>query len=135
MTRDCRRQYVSIKWSDRFIGTQKQHAWEVVKWTSKTGEEYQLESLYVSSMWGLRLRTEVVGLTVRISELTPYDVWYYSDILQPSRKGVYIDFDKELGRSENFLPCIVKTKDIEITHQSDRIEIEIELKNYGTDTD
>lgn len=135
LTRDCRRQYVSIKWSDRFIGAQKQHAWEVVKWTSKTGEEYQLESLYVSSMWGLRLRTEVVGLTVRISELTPYDVWYYSDILQPSRKGVYIDFDKELGRSENFLPCIVKTKDIEITHQSDRIEIEIELKNYGTDTD
>lgn len=134
LTRDCRRQYVSIRWSDRFTGAQKQHAWEVVKWTSETGEEYQPESLYTPSMWRLQLRTEVVRLTVRISELTPYDVWYYSDILQPSEKGVFIDFNKELGmRSENLLPCIVRTKDIEITHQSDRIEIEIELKDYGTD--
>lgn len=131
LTRDCRKQYVSIRWTDRFLGNRKQHAWEVVKWTSETGEEYQPESLLTPSIWRLQPRAEVVRLTVRISELTPYDVWYYSDILQSP--GVLIDFSRELGRSENFLPCIVKTKNIEITHQSDRIEIEIELKNYGTD--
>jgi len=73
----CGVRYWRADWVSR-VGHTKSHYWEVVKVTESTSKTQEIEPL--NNEWDVR-KNRLVSVTLRLTGLNAYDVWYYSDII------------------------------------------------------
>lgn len=83
----CGVRYWRVEWTSR-IGHTKRHYWEVVKVTESTSKTQEIETL--NNEWDVR-KNRLVSVTLRLTGLTAYDVWYYSDIITSNNVDVVND--------------------------------------------
>lgn len=81
----CGVEYSRVRWLS-FTGVTREAWWEVVKHTTETSETLALSVL--GTGYDER-KGRVDGLTLRLTDLNAYDLWYYSDIITSARVEIY----------------------------------------------
>lgn len=121
--RMCGVQYAYVRWVS-FSGITRVHIFEVTKPKIESADSYTLmpvDNEYVE------VKGRVDGMTLRLNDLCPYDLWYYSDVITSSKVEVSLD-----GRTYNQVQ--VTTKNITLpdgdTKQNGKLEIAINWKRY-----
>lgn len=84
---ECGKRYALVEW-ESFTGATRRHVFEVVKQTSETSETISLENIL--NEW-TEIKGRADGFTLRLEDLTRYDLWYYSDLITSSNVRVSID--------------------------------------------
>ena len=121
----CGRRYAAVEWISR-AGVTKRHTWEIVKVSDNVigSTEYQ-------SALGYDVRKgQEVGLTLRMSGLTRYDYWYYSDIITSNDVRVAVsERDADFGDETrvNVVTKKVVQPDASGTYT---LDVEIKYKRY-----
>lgn len=121
----CGRRYAAVEWISR-AGVTKRHTWEIVKVSDSVSgsTEYQ-------SALGYDVRKgQEVGLTLRMSGLTRYDYWYYSDIITSNDVRVAVsERDADFGDETrvNVVTKKVVQPDASGTYT---LDVEINYKRY-----
>ena len=126
--RQCETRYAEVEWSSR-TNNSKFHVFEVHGQTSNRNEDIELVPEFGKSN---RLypyaqkRSEAVACSLRIKEVTAYDIWYYSDILTSDTVFVHIEGVEYAAR--------IETKSVNIPEgDADRsdFEIDVNLTRYA----
>lgn len=121
--RICGVQYAYVRWLS-FSGITRVHMFEVTKPKTESADSYMLmpiDNEYVE------VKGRVDGMTLRLNDLCPYDLWYYSDVITSSKVEVSLD-------GENYNQVQVTTKNITLpdgeTKINGKLEIAINWKRY-----
>lgn len=91
---ECEVTYALVRWVS-FTGGTKQHVFELVKPKTSVADAYSLEPIdneYVE------IKGRVDGFTLKLDNLSPYDMWYYSDVLTSSKVEVSLDHGATFDR-------------------------------------
>lgn len=99
---ECEVTYALVRWVS-FTGHTRQHVFELVKPKTSVADAYSLEAIdneYVE------IKGRMDGFTLKLDNLSPYDMWYYSDVLTSSKVEVSVD------RGATFNRVQVTNKDI-----------------------
>lgn len=76
-----------VEWQS-FSGATRRHVFYIVKQTNETEETISLENVQNEYT---ELKGETDGFSLRLEDLTRYDLWYYSDMITSSNVRVSID--------------------------------------------
>ena len=76
-----------VEWQS-FIGATRRHVFYIVKQTNETEETISLENVQNEYT---EIKGETDGFSLRLEDLTRYDLWYYSDMITSSNVRVSID--------------------------------------------
>lgn len=122
----CNRQYALVQWQSRF-GNTKRATWEVAEVKHSATDVVELVNIYGG--WKSRKGSEV-SVILRLRDLTPYDYWYYSDIITSNDVRVALnEIDKDLDDSTI---VDVVTKSATIPNSGVKtLEVEIKYRKYG----
>lgn len=122
----CNRQYALVQWQSRF-GNIKRATWEVADVKHSATDVVELVNIYGG--WKSRKGIEV-SVVLRLRDLTPYDYWYYSDIITSNDVRVALnEIDKDLDDSTI---VDVVTKSATIPNSGTKtLEVEIKYRKYG----
>lgn len=122
----CNRQYALVQWQSRF-GNTKRATWEVAEVKHSANDVVELVNIYGG--WKSRKSSEV-SVVLRLRDLTPYDYWYYSDIITSNDVRVALnEIDKDLDDSTI---VDVVTKSATIPNSGTKtLEVEIKYRKYG----
>lgn len=122
----CNRQYALVQWQSRF-GNIKRATWEVAEVKHSATDIVDLVNVYGG--WKSRKSSEV-SVVLRLRDLTPYDYWYYSDIITSNDVRVALnEIDKDLDDSTI---VDVVTKSATIPNSGTKtLEVEIKYRKYG----
>jgi len=101
----CGVRYWRVMWISR-TGREKAHYWEVVKVTESTSKTQEIERL--DGEWDVR-KNRLVSVTLRLTGLDAYDVWYYSDIITSNK--VRITNENDITHQVNITTKKVTTPD------------------------
>lgn len=120
----CGVQYALVRWVS-FSGVERLHIFEVTKPKTETADNYMLmpnDNEYNE------VKGRVDGFTLRLTDLCPYDLWYYSDVITSSC------VDVSLNNGTTFDQVQVTTKNITLpdgdTKTSGKLEIAVNWKRY-----
>lgn len=121
----CGRQYALVKWQSRF-GKAKRATWEVAEVKNSATDIVELVNIYGG--WKSRKGSDV-SVVLRLRDLTPYDYWYYSDIITSNDVRVALnEIDKDLDDSTI---VDVVTKSATIPNSGTKtLEVEIKYRKY-----
>lgn len=121
----CNRQYALVKWQSRF-GNTKRATWEVAEVKHSATDVVELVSIYGG--WKSRKGSEV-SVVLRLRDLTPYDYWYYCDIITSNDVRVALnEIDKDLDDSTI---VDVVTKSATIPNSGVKtLEVELKYRKY-----
>lgn len=121
---ECEVTYALVRWVS-FTGGTKQHVFELVKPKTSVVDAYSLEPIddeYVE------IKGRVDGFTLKLDNLSPYDMWYYSDVLTSSKVEVSLDHGTTFDRVQ------VTNKDIALLTEGNMsngvLEFDINWKRY-----
>lgn len=90
--KDCI-QYIDIKWECLFKKDfYKKHKFELYEQTESVDVSQELYN-YKDSGLALTEKSRKKEITLRLDDLTTYDLWYYSDLLTSSNVFAYVDGD------------------------------------------
>lgn len=121
--RFCGVQYAYVRWQS-FTGVTRTHIFEVIKPTTAAADNYSL--MPVDNEY-IEVKGRVDSFTLRLKDLCPYDLWYYSDIITSS--NVEISFD-----GTTYDRVQITTKNITLpdgdTKQNGKLEIGVNWKRY-----
>ena len=84
---ECGRRYALVEWVS-YTGATRRHVFEIVGVTTETTEEVNVETL--TNEYDIR-KNRRDGFTLRLENLTAYDVWYYSDLITSSDVKISVD--------------------------------------------
>lgn len=121
----CGRHYAAVRWISS-TGLVKQHAFEVLDVAHKTS------GVEILNPYGVErsIKSQEVSLILRLKDLTPYDYWYYSDIITSDDVRVAIsEEDADFGYE-----TIVNVTSNSITIPNGgtkTLEVEIKFRSYG----
>lgn len=76
-----------VEWQS-FSGATRRHVFYIVKQTNETEETISLENVQNEYT---EIKGETDGFSLRLEDLTRYDLWYYSDMITSSNVRVSID--------------------------------------------
>lgn len=117
-------EYVTIRWAERFSGRYKTAVFLRTRNTYETQGAIELEN--IKNEYTVKKGFEQ-GFIASIDDLTPYDVWYYGDIVNSSDVQV-------LSESYEWVSVDVATKSVTIpdsdSGKPNNFEIEIKYKRY-----
>ena len=117
-------EYVTIRWAERFSGRYKTAVFVRTRNTYETQGAVELEN--IKNEYTVKKGFEQ-GFVASLDDLTPYDVWYYGDIVNSSDVQV-------LSKSYEWVSVDVATKSVTIpdsdTGKPNNFEIEIKYKRY-----
>lgn len=120
----CGVEYALVRWVS-FSGVQRVHIFEVVKPTTASADNYTL--MPVDNEYN-EVKGRVDGFTLRMTDLCPYDLWYYADVITSSKVEVSLDNGTTYNRVQ------VTTKNITLpdgdTKTSGKLEIAVNWKRY-----
>lgn len=123
----CGMQYAYVRWQS-FTGVTRLHLFEVSKPTMAADDSYNLipmDNEYVE------IKGRVDGMTLRLRDLSAYDLWYYADVITSSKVEISLD-------GTNYTQVQVTTKNISFpdgeTKTSGKLEIAINWKRYDAVT-
>lgn len=121
----CGRRYAAVRWVSS-TGLIKQHVFEVLDVAHKTS------GVDILNPYGVErsIKSQEVSLILRLKDLTPYDYWYYSDIITSDDVRVALsEEDADFGY-ETIVN--VKTKAVTIPNGGTKtLEFEITFRGYG----
>lgn len=121
--RMCGVQYAYLRWQS-FTGITRVHIFEVTKPKIESADSYML--MPVDNEYS-EIKGRVDGFTLRLNDLCPYDLWYYSDVITSSKVEVSLD-------GENYTQVKVTTKNYTLpdgdTKQNGKLEIAVNWKRY-----
>lgn len=121
---ECEATYALVRWVS-FTGHTKQHVFELVKPKTAVSDAYSLEPIDNEFV---EIKGRVDGFTLKLDNLSPYDMWYYSDVLTSSKVEVSLDHGETFDRVQ------VTNKDIEILNDGSMsngvIEFNVNWKRY-----
>ena len=90
--KDCI-QYIDIKWECLFQkDAYKKHKFELYEQTESVDVSQELYN-YKDGGLALTEKSRKKEITLRLDDLTTYDLWYYSDLLTSSNVFAYVDGD------------------------------------------
>ena len=118
----CDHAYAMVRWVS-LSGVTRCHAFEMLKETTESASNYSLlpvDNEYVT------IKGRKDGMTLRIEGLTPYDVWYYADVLTSSKVEVSLD-------GSTWVQVDVETKNVTIpegTSANNKFEFKVGYKRY-----
>ena len=118
----CDHAYAMVRWVS-LTGVTRCHTFEMVKETTESASAYSLlpvDNEYVT------IKGRKDGMTMRIEGLTPYDVWYYADVLTSSKVEVSLD-------GSTWVQVDVETKNATIpegTSANNKFEFKVGYKRY-----
>lgn len=123
----CNRQYALVQWQSRF-GNTKRATWEVAEVKNSATDVVELVNIYGG--WKSRKGSEV-SVVLRLRDLTPYDYWYYCDIITSNDVRVALnEIDKDLDDSTI---VDVVTKSATIPNSGTKtLEVEIRYRKYDS---
>lgn len=122
----CGRQYALVQWQSRF-GQTKRATWEVAEVKHSATDVVELVNIYGG--WKSRKGSEV-SVVLRLRDLTPYDYWYYSDIITSNDVRVALnEIDKDLDDS-TIVDVVTKSATIQNSGVK-TLEVEIKYRKYG----
>ena len=84
---DTCKQMALVEWQS-FSGATRRHVFYIVKQTNETEETISLENVQNEYT---EIKGETDGFSLRLEDLTRYDLWYYSDMITSSDVRVSID--------------------------------------------
>lgn len=121
----CNRQYALVQWQSRF-GNTKRATWEVAEVKHSATDIVELVNIYGG--WKSRKGSEV-SVVLRLQDLTPYDYWYYCDIITSNDVRVALnEIDKDLDDSTI---VDVVTKSATIPNSGVKtLEVELKYRKY-----
>lgn len=121
---ECEATYALVRWVS-FTGHTRQHVFELVKPKTAVSDAYSLEPIdneYVE------IKGRVDGFTLKLDNLSPYDMWYYSDVLTSSKVEVSFDHGETFDRVQ------VTNKDLVLLTDSSMsngvLEFDVNWKRY-----
>lgn len=118
----CDHAYAMVRWVS-LSGVTRCHTFEMLKETAESAGNYSLlpiDNEYVT------IKGRKDGVTMHIEGLTPYDVWYYADVLTSSKVEVSLD-------GTNWAQVDVDTKSVTIpegTSANNKFEFKVNYKRY-----
>lgn len=123
----CGRQYALVQWQSRF-GKTKRATWEVAEVKHSAADVVELVNIYGG--WKSRKGSEV-SVVLRLRDLTPYDYWYYCDIITSNDVRVALnEIDKDLDDSTI---VDVVTKSATIPNSGTKtLEVELKYRKYDS---
>ena len=120
----CGVEYALLRWVS-FTGVERLHIFEVVKPTTAAADNYSL--MPVDNEY-IEVKGRVDGFTLKMTDLQPYDLWYYSDVITSSKVEVSLDNGTTYNQVQ------VTTKNITLpdgdTKQNGKLEIGVNWKRY-----
>lgn len=126
--RVCGVQYAYVRWQS-FSGVTRTHIFEVTKPKTESADSYTL--MPVDNEYN-EIKGRVDGFTLRLNNLFPYDIWYYSDVITSSKVEVSLDDGMTYDQVQ------VTTKNIILpdgdTKQNGKLEIAVNWKRYDAVT-
>ena len=84
---DTCKPFALVEWQS-FSGATRRHVFYIVKQTNETEETISLENVQNEYT---EIKGETDGFSLRLEDLTRYDLWYYSDMITSSDVRVSID--------------------------------------------
>ena len=122
-SRLCGTEYAFVRWVS-FSGVTRVHLFEVCKPTIAAAENYNL--LPVDNEY-IEVKGRVDSLTLRLTDLCAYDMWYYADVITSSKVEVSLD-------GTTYTQVQVTTKNITLpdgdTKTSGKLEMAVNWKRY-----
>lgn len=91
---ECEVTYALVRWVS-FTGGTKQHVFELVRPKTSVADAYSLEPIDNEFV---EIKGRVDGFTLKLDNLSPYDMWYYSDVLTSSKVEVSLDHGATFDR-------------------------------------
>lgn len=121
----CNRQYALVQWQSRF-GNTKRATWEVAEVKHSATDVVELVNIYGG--WKSRKGSEV-SVVLRLRDLTPYDYWYYSDIITSNDVRVALnEIDKDLDDS-TIVDVVTKSATVQNSGVK-TLEVELKYRKY-----
>lgn len=121
----CNRQYALVQWQSRF-GNTKRATWEVAEVKHSATDVVELVNIYGG--WKSRKGSEV-SVILRLRDLTPYDYWYYSDIITSNDVRVALnEIDKDLDDS-TIVDFVTKSATVQNSGVK-TLEVELKYRKY-----
>lgn len=121
----CGRKYAAVEWISR-AGMVKRNTWEFVQVTEAVNEktDYQTHFGYKQT------KGQETSFVLRLSGLTRYDLWYYSDIILSNDVRVAVsEQDADFG-DETRIEVVTNKVEIPDANGTYRLDIEIKFKKY-----
>ena len=114
--------YIMLEWTSR-SGVTKRHTFERKNVKYSTRDSFTIDNIY--NQYDVRKGFEV-GFVAALEELTAYDYWYYSDIINSSNVKTF--------HNDEWRKVEITTKDVTIPNSSNgglkRLEIQINFAKY-----
>lgn len=121
---ECEVTYALVRWVS-FTGHTKQHVFELVKPKTSVADAYSLEPIDNEFV---EIKGRVDGFTLKLDNLSPYDMWYYSDVLTSSKVEVSLDHGTTFDRVQ------VTNKDLALLTEGNMsngvLEFDVNWKRY-----
>lgn len=121
----CGRKYAAVEWISR-AGMIKRNTWEFVQVT----EEVDGKTNYQTHLGYKQTKGQETSFVLRLSGLTRYDLWYYSDIILSNDVRVAVsEQDVDFG-DETRVEVVTNNVEIPDANGTYKLEIEIKYKRY-----
>lgn len=91
---ECEVTYALVRWVS-FTGHTRQHVFELVKPKTAVSNAYELQPIDNEFV---EIKGRMDGFTLKLDNLSPYDMWYYSDVLTSSKVEVSLDHGATFDR-------------------------------------
>lgn len=121
---ECEAMYALVRWVS-FTGGTKQHVFELTKPKTSVSDAYSLEPIDNEFV---EIKGRMDGFTLKLDNLSPYDIWYYSDVLTSSKVEVSFDHGTTFDRVQ------VTNKDMTLLTDGSMsngvIEFDVNWKRY-----
>lgn len=121
---ECEAMYALLRWVS-FTGYTRQHVFELVKPKTSVANAYSLEAIDNEFV---EIKGRIDGFTLKLDNLSPYDMWYYSDVLTSSKVEVSFDHGTTFDRVQ------ITNKDLTLLTDSSMpngvLEFNVNWKRY-----
>lgn len=121
----CGRKYAAVEWISR-AGIVKRHTWEFVQVTDAVNgkTDYQTHLGYKQT------KGQETSFILRLSGLTRYDLWYYSDIILSNDVRVAVSEQDAGFGDETRVEVVTNKVEIPDANGTYKLDIEVKYKRY-----
>lgn len=121
----CGRKYAAVEWISR-AGTIKRNTWEFVQVT----EAVVGKTDYQTHLGYKQTKGQETSFILRLSGLTRYDLWYYSDIILSNDVRVAVSEQDASFGDETRVEVVTNKVEIPDANGTYKLDIEVKYKRY-----
>lgn len=121
----CGRKYAAVEWISR-AGMVKRHTWEFVQVT----ESVNGKTDYQTHLGYKQTKGQETSFILRLSGITRYDLWYYSDIILSNDVRVAVSEQDAGFGDETRVEVVTNKVEIPDANGTYKLDIEVKYKRY-----